>query len=135
MSSRNGPCHTIGFASVLEGAVNQVHWREVVVVDLVWEAEPLPVWETELLPGDTRMGENTSLIKREFCCFVASGNYSHIALGVRHVKIFIDTHIGCSFFENPFGLELGLGIGVGGLCWGFTLACWGFTPTCVIKQF
>jgi hypothetical protein len=55
VSSKKGPCHTTGFASVSEGAV--------VVADPVWEAEPLPVWETELLPGDG--GWNTSLAKRE----------------------------------------------------------------------
>jgi hypothetical protein len=74
------------------------------------------------------VGENTSLAKKECCCFVALGKYSHIGFGVGHVRIFIDTDIACSFCENHFGLELGLGIGVGGLCWGFT-------PTCVIKQF
>jgi hypothetical protein len=65
VSSKKGPCHTTGFASVTEGATNQVDWRAVVVADPVWEAEPLPVWETELLPGDTGVGENTSLAKRE----------------------------------------------------------------------
>jgi hypothetical protein len=55
VSSKKGPCHTVGIASVSEGAV--------VVADPVWEAEPLPMWETELLPGNG--GWNTSLAKRE----------------------------------------------------------------------
>jgi hypothetical protein len=55
VSSKKGPSHTAEFAFVSEGAV--------VVADPVWEAEPLPMWETELLPGDG--GENTSLAKRE----------------------------------------------------------------------
>jgi hypothetical protein len=51
---------------VTEGATNQVDWREVVVVDpVVQETELLLVWETELLPGDIGVGENTSLAKRE----------------------------------------------------------------------
>jgi hypothetical protein len=50
VSSKKGPCHTTGFASVSEGAANQVDWRVVVVADPVWEAEPLPVWETDILP-------------------------------------------------------------------------------------
>jgi hypothetical protein len=57
VSSKKSPCHTTGFASVTEGAT--------VVADPVWEAEPLPVWETKLLPGDSGVGENTSLAKRE----------------------------------------------------------------------
>jgi hypothetical protein len=52
VSSKKGPCHTTGFASVTEGAANQVDWRAVVVVDPVWETELLPVWETEILPDD-----------------------------------------------------------------------------------
>jgi len=55
VSSKKGPCHTTRFASVSEGAT--------MVVDLVWEAEPLPVWETYLLSGDG--GWNTFLAKRE----------------------------------------------------------------------
>ena len=55
MSSKKGPSHTIGFASVSEGVV--------VVADPVWEAEPLLVWETNLLLGVG--GWNTSLAKRE----------------------------------------------------------------------
>jgi hypothetical protein len=43
-TATKGPSHTTGIASVSEG--------EAVVVDLVWEVEPLPVWEVELLPGD-----------------------------------------------------------------------------------
>jgi hypothetical protein len=42
-----------------------VDWREIVEVYLVWEADPLPVWETELLPGFSGVGENTSLAKRD----------------------------------------------------------------------
>jgi hypothetical protein len=38
VSSKKGPCHLAGIASVSEGAT--------VVADPVWEAEPLPVWET-----------------------------------------------------------------------------------------
>jgi hypothetical protein len=57
MPSEKGPCHTVGFASVIEGTANQVDWSAVVVVDLVWE--------TKLLQGDIGVGENTSLTKRE----------------------------------------------------------------------
>jgi hypothetical protein len=55
VSSKKGPSHTIGFAFVSEGAV--------LVADPVWEAEPLLVWETNLLLGVG--GWNTSLAKRE----------------------------------------------------------------------
>jgi hypothetical protein len=55
VSSNMGPCHSKIIVYVSEGAV--------VVADLVWEAEPLLVWETNLLPGDG--GWNTSLTKRE----------------------------------------------------------------------
>jgi hypothetical protein len=61
VSSKMGSCHTTGFASVTEGATNQVDWRAVVVADPVWETELLP----EILPGDIGVGENTSLAKRE----------------------------------------------------------------------
>ena len=44
VSSKKGPSHTIGFASVSEGVV--------VVADPVWEAEPLLLWETDLLSSD-----------------------------------------------------------------------------------
>jgi hypothetical protein len=63
VSSKKGPCHTAGLASVSEGATNQVDWRAVVVANPVWEAEPLPVWEIDILPGD--VGWNTSLTKRK----------------------------------------------------------------------
>jgi hypothetical protein len=46
--------------------------------------------------------------------FVASGSYSHIGLGVGHVGIFVGTHIAFLFCENPFCMELGLGIVVVG---------------------
>jgi hypothetical protein len=55
VSSRKAPCHSTGIASVLRGAT--------VVADPVSEAEPHPVWETNLLPDDG--GWNTSLAKRE----------------------------------------------------------------------
>jgi hypothetical protein len=55
VSSKKGPCHSTRIASVSVGAT--------VVADPVSEAEPLPVWETDLLPGDG--GWNTSLAKRE----------------------------------------------------------------------
>jgi hypothetical protein len=66
MSSKKGPCHTTGFASMTEGATNKVDWRATVVEDSIWEAKPLPVWEIELLPVDSGMGENTSLAKRHY---------------------------------------------------------------------
>jgi hypothetical protein len=44
VSSKTGPSHTTIFSSMSEGAT--------VVADPVWEAEPLLVWETELLPGN-----------------------------------------------------------------------------------
>jgi hypothetical protein len=44
VSSKMGPCHLAGIYFVSEG--------EVVVVELVWEAETLPVWEIDLLPSD-----------------------------------------------------------------------------------
>jgi hypothetical protein len=65
MSSKEEPCHTTTFTSVIEGATNQVDWSVAMVVDQVWEAKPLPVWEIELLPGDIGVGENNSLAKRE----------------------------------------------------------------------
>jgi hypothetical protein len=55
LSSKKGPKHTSRFAFVSEGAT--------VVEDPMWEVEPLPVWETELLLGNR--GWNTSLAKRE----------------------------------------------------------------------
>jgi hypothetical protein len=55
VSSKKVPSHTTGFVSVSKGAV--------VVADPVWEAEQLPLWEIDLLPGDG--GWNTSLTKRE----------------------------------------------------------------------
>jgi hypothetical protein len=55
VSSKKGPSHTTGFDSMSEGAV--------VVSDPMWEAEPLPVWETDLLRGVGRW--NTSLAKSE----------------------------------------------------------------------
>jgi hypothetical protein len=63
VSSKKGPCHTIGFVQVTEGAANQVDWRVVVVANPMRETELLPVWETEILPDDG--GWNTSLAKRE----------------------------------------------------------------------
>jgi hypothetical protein len=48
-SSKKDPSHTAGIAFVSEGAV--------VVADPVWEAEPLLVWETKLLPGDGKEQE------------------------------------------------------------------------------
>jgi hypothetical protein len=42
--------------------------------------------------------------------FVASGSYSHIGLSVEHVGKFVGTHIAFLFCENPFYVELGLGI-------------------------
>ena len=83
VSFEKGPCHTTGCASVLEGAS--------MVADLVWEAEPLLVWETNLLPGDG--GWNTCLTKRECRCFCSIERYSHIGLGVGHVRIIVGTHI------------------------------------------
>jgi hypothetical protein len=48
--------------------------------------------------------------------FVASGRYSHIGLGVGHVGIFVGIHIAFLLCENPFYIELELGIvGVGDL--------------------
>jgi hypothetical protein len=41
---------------------------------------------------------------------VASRSYSHIGLGVRHVGIFVVTHIAFLFCEKPFCIGLGLGI-------------------------
>jgi hypothetical protein len=55
VSSKKDPSHTTGFAFMSEGAT--------VVVDPVWEVEPLLVWENELLPSNG--GWNTSLAKRE----------------------------------------------------------------------
>jgi hypothetical protein len=47
--------------------------------------------------------------------FCRSGRYSHIGLGVKHVGIFVGTHIAFLLCENPFYMELELGIvGVGG---------------------
>jgi len=63
VSSKKGPCHTIGLAFVSKGVANQKYWRGIVVADPMWEADPLPVWETNILPGDG--GWNTSLAKRE----------------------------------------------------------------------
>jgi hypothetical protein len=37
----------------------------VVVRDPEWEAKALLVWETEILPEDNGVDENTSLAKRE----------------------------------------------------------------------
>jgi hypothetical protein len=65
MSSKKGPCHATGFVLVTEVATNQEDWSAAVVADPEWEAEPLPVWETKILPGDIGVGENTSLAKRE----------------------------------------------------------------------
>jgi hypothetical protein len=68
MSSKEEPCHTTGLAlvtEVIEEESNQVDWRAVVVADPVWKAESLSVWETELLPSDIGVGENTSITKRE----------------------------------------------------------------------
>jgi hypothetical protein len=65
VSSKKGPCHTTGFASVTEGAANQVDWGVVVVADPMRETKPLPVWEAMLLLGNIGVGENTSLAKRE----------------------------------------------------------------------
>jgi hypothetical protein len=42
--------------------------------------------------------------------FVALGRHSHIGLGVDHVGIFVGTHIAFLLCENPFYIELGLGI-------------------------
>jgi hypothetical protein len=55
VSSKKGPCHEVGFASVTEGVVSHEDWRAIVVADLVWEIE--------ILPGDG--GWNASLAKRE----------------------------------------------------------------------
>jgi hypothetical protein len=53
--------------------------------------------------------ENSSLAK-SVNVFVALGSYSHIGLVVGHVGIFVGTHIALLFCENPFYVELGLGI-------------------------
>jgi hypothetical protein len=63
VSSQEGPCHTTGFVSLIEGASNQEDCSTVVVADLVQEANPLPVWETDVRPDDG--GWNTHLTKRE----------------------------------------------------------------------
>jgi hypothetical protein len=45
--------------------------------------------------------------------FVALSKYSHIGF-VRHVGIFVGTHIAFVFYENLFCMELGFGIVVVG---------------------
>jgi len=65
MSFEKGPCHAFGLVLVIHVATNQEDWSVAMVADPEWEAEPLPMWETELLPGDIGVGENTSLTKRE----------------------------------------------------------------------
>jgi hypothetical protein len=42
--------------------------------------------------------------------FVAVGRYSHIGLGVGHVRVFVGTHIAFLLCENPFYIELELEI-------------------------
>jgi hypothetical protein len=50
---------------VTKGASNKEEWSPIVVINLVWEAEPLQMWEIDLHPSDIGVGENNSLAKRE----------------------------------------------------------------------
>jgi hypothetical protein len=105
---------------VIEGVASQEDWSAIVVVDPVQETELLPVWETKICQNDG--GWNTSLAKREYFCFVASGGIPTSSHGVRHVGIFVGTKLHFRFGENTIGVKLGFhgfGDGICGLVLGF----------------
>jgi hypothetical protein len=71
------------------------------------------------------------LLRGSVDVFVALGRYSHIDLGVGHVGIFVSTHIASLLGENPFYIELELGIVIVGA---WNCYCWGLAPTWRNKQ-
>jgi hypothetical protein len=73
VSSKKVPSHTTGFSFMSE--------EVVVVVDPVWKAEPLLLWETDLLPSDGGWNPpSPPLLRGSVDVFLASGKYSHIGL-------------------------------------------------------